>query len=329
MALTQEKKIQKPEYNLGIQWSELYVPKLLMIGSSIYLAESAIYYPFELVKTRMQVSKGNHNMIADTYRTARQIVVQQGPRGLFRGFWTSTLGTLPCEVVYILSYNYYKERLQKSYEAHYGEHMERGKVAAWVPLIAGAGADLTGQLFFVPADVVTQRLQIQNQNHKGGYEIFRQIIRDDGFRGLYKGFWTSVATNGPASAIWWSSYEFIKRSISDNDPREWFGYVPKMKEGTVNQNYFAQIVAGVMAATITCTAINPMDVMKTRIQTQTIHNTKQEEMVTNVFSGLKSMVKREGFKSMFKGLVPKVMVYAPFMGLSTLIYEWVLKQSRK
>jgi hypothetical protein len=55
-ALTQVEK-KTVQYNLGIQWSELNVNKFLMLGTSIYLAESSIYYPFELVKTRMQVSK--------------------------------------------------------------------------------------------------------------------------------------------------------------------------------------------------------------------------------------------------------------------------------
>jgi hypothetical protein len=200
-------------------------------------------------------------------------------------------------------------------------------VATWVPLVAGAAADFTGQFFFVPADVVTQRLQVENKK-RGGYEICRQIIRDNGVRGLYKGFWASVATNGPASAIWWTTYEFMKRKISDNDPREWFGYKPKVSNDALAQNHFAQILGGVFAATITCTAINPLDVVKTRLQTQSEHNTKKEEMVTNVFSGVRDMVKREGFKAMFKGLVPKVMVYAPFMGCSSLIYEWVLKTCR-
>ncbi|KAL0477661.1 mitochondrial substrate carrier family protein J [Acrasis kona] len=317
---------KKPIYNLGIQWSELNVKKFLAVGIGVYLAESAIYYPFELVKTRMQVSKGNHSMLADTYRTARSIVATNGMRGLFHGYWTSTLGTLPCEVVYILSYNYYKETFQKFYEKQTGNKME---LATFVPLAAGALADFTGQVFFVPADVVTQRLQIEKQLKKNGYEMMREILKESGVRGLYKGFWASVCTNGPQSSIWWTSYELYKRQLSDHDPRELFGYVPKVKEGEVTQNYFAQISAGVLAALTTCTAINPLDVSKTRLQTQTAQNTKPEDMLKNVFSGVKQIAKKEGYKALYKGLVPKMMVYAPFMGCSSLIYEWVLKVCRK
>ena len=39
-----------------------------------------------------------------------------------------------------------------------------------------------------------------------GVQLARQIVAQEGFRGLYRGFGASVAVYMPSSAIWWSSY---------------------------------------------------------------------------------------------------------------------------
>lgn len=43
-------------YDLGVRWRDLDMKKFLVIGSAVYLTESAVIYPFELVKTRQQVT---------------------------------------------------------------------------------------------------------------------------------------------------------------------------------------------------------------------------------------------------------------------------------
>ena len=42
-------------YDLGVEWKDLDIKKFLFLGSSIYLAENALFYPFDLIRTRMQV----------------------------------------------------------------------------------------------------------------------------------------------------------------------------------------------------------------------------------------------------------------------------------
>lgn len=145
--------------------------------------------------------------------------------------------------------------------------------------------------------------------------------------------------------------------MSDHDPRETlFGYqnaklqsIEKQHKNAdttahdshqthLVQNYFAQITGGVIAGALTSVAMNPFDVIKTRLQTQNRKEMTRINEATgkveshyykNIFSGLSTVVRTEGVKALMKGVGPRIMAFAPMSGLSTLLYEFVMKSSRK
>lgn len=41
---------------------------------------------------------------------------------------------------------------------------------------------------------------------RGSFSIGREILAESGARGLFKGYFASVLTYAPSSAIWWSTY---------------------------------------------------------------------------------------------------------------------------
>lgn len=136
---------KKPLYDLGVEWQDLDLKKFMLIGSGVYLAECAIIYPFELIKTQLQVDKvtctittltflkGSTSFFKDARRRTKEIVRTQGIRGLYHGYWPSTLFSLPSQGLYIMSYNYFKDALERKYPS---ESHQRGH-RAWVTLTAG------------------------------------------------------------------------------------------------------------------------------------------------------------------------------------------------
>lgn len=71
--------------------------------------------------------------------------------------------------------------------------------------VLGALAEITAGLFYVPADVVTQRLQIQslpsftktNRLFTGPKHVMREIIKQEGIKGLYRGYLAHILTFAP------------------------------------------------------------------------------------------------------------------------------------
>jgi len=92
-----------------------------------------------------------------------------------------------------------------------------------------------------------------------------------------------------------------------------------------------QLTAGFIAGTITSACVNPLDVVKTRIQTQNIGTlgiTSKTVMYKNMFHGLKCLWREEGINGLMRGVLPKLMSRGPLSAISALIFELVLYYSR-
>lgn len=66
---------------------------------------------------------------------------------------------------------------------------------------------------FLPVDVVKERLQVQDlqrdYKYDGSLDAFRTIWREEGLRGLYKGYGATIYSFGPFSAVYFALYEKV------------------------------------------------------------------------------------------------------------------------
>lgn len=66
---------------------------------------------------------------------------------------------------------------------------------------------------FLPVDVIKERLQVQDlkrsYKYKGSADAFATIMREEGVRGLYKGYVATIYSFGPFSAIYFALYEKV------------------------------------------------------------------------------------------------------------------------
>jgi len=70
---------------------------------------------------------------------------------------------------------------------------------------------------------------------------------------------------------------------------------------------------------------NPLEIVKTRLQTQK----QTEQKLTNSFTGLVRLLQEEGVTSLTKGMIPRLISRVPLAVLSAFAYEIVLHASRK
>jgi hypothetical protein len=68
----------------------------------------------------------------------------------------------------------------------------------------------------VPVDVVKERMQVYqrvesgNTYYKSGIDAFYKILKLEGFRGMYKGYFATVGSFGPFSALYFLFYEKVR-----------------------------------------------------------------------------------------------------------------------
>jgi len=155
------------------------------------------------------------------------------------------------------------------------------------------------------------------------------IYKSDGIRGFYRGFGATLLTYAPASAIWWAAYEHFKADLS---------YVfssTKHESGAVHveQSVPAQVTAGALAGFIAAVLTNPMDVVKTRLQTQHHQQHIEKDVVKtlykNSYEAFLAMMREEGWKGFTRGLGPRVITSTFFSSWFGLIYEAVVHWSKK
>jgi solute carrier family 25 (mitochondrial aspartate/glutamate transporter), member 12/13 len=153
------------------------------------------------------------------------------------------------------------------------------------------------------------RLQIQGEVAKSIEGAPRRsaiwIVRNLGLMGLYKGASACLLRDVPFSAIYFPTYNHLKR--------DYFGESHAKKLGVL-QLLTAGAIAGMPAAYLT----TPFDVIKTRLQ---VEARKGESSYVSLRHCAKTIWKEEGFRAFFKGGPARIMRSSPQFGFTLAAYE--------
>ena len=183
---------------------------MLAALTTIYTcAEGVATYPYDLVKTRQQMAQQGSAAAGHEMSTGAQLLQirrEGGMRALYRGFGWNLMGAIPSEVVYYVGYTQVKQALLLTPTG------QANPSAVFV--LSATVADLLSVLLSVPADIVSQRLQLQSSCEAagsiGGVQIARRIVSREGVAGLWRGAGVSLACYLPHSAVWWLTHEKAK-----------------------------------------------------------------------------------------------------------------------
>lgn len=192
-------------------------------------------------------------------------------------------------------------------------------------------ADAVSVLFYVPSDVIVQRLQVVDSPYKSSFDAIRKIYVNEGIKGYYRGLGATFILSALASSIWWTAYENVKLLLYRPSILPYFTWRKSTDEPTGSVHRLPQITAGFVAGTITSVCVNPFDVVKTRIQTQhinTLGTTESTVLYKNTLHGLRCLWREEGAQGMFRGVLPKLLSRGPISAISALVFEMVLYYSR-
>ena len=345
------------------EWSDVSLTRFCFWMGLFSVAENFLFYPFYLLKTREQTDRSSAYRPLDFAKHhVRQIIRKEGPKGLYRGFVASSLVSLPAYGVYSGSYTWAKEllgyhsqlsspdpsALDPSSSSFAARHPVFISYAA--PFLAGLVADVASIALYVPGDVIVQRLQVVNSPYASFSDACRRIWKHEGAAGFFRGFNATLFTSAIASAVWWLVYEQSKARLYRWDERRksaapQFDLEKKKTTGGLwaamtEVNRTPQLMAGFIAGTITSSIINPLDVVKTRLQVQGSAvaapsatsagaAAPKPKPYRNFVHGLRSVYKEEGMRGYVRGLVPKLVSRGPLSAVSSLMYELVLYLSRE
>ncbi|KAK2581123.1 hypothetical protein KPH14_007938 [Odynerus spinipes] len=173
------------------------------------ISQSAIY-PLEVLKTRLALRKtGEFSGILDA---AKKIYRQGGLKSFYRGYIPNLIGIIPYAGIDLAVY----ETLKISYLR---THDKDEQPAFWLLLSCGMASSTAGQVCSYPLALVRTRLQAEILPESGSSTmigVFKDIIRREGLRGLYRGLTPNFLKVVPAVSISYVVYEHFRQALGVN-----------------------------------------------------------------------------------------------------------------
>lgn len=265
-------------------------------GALAGCTELLTLYPLDVVKTRMQLTKGKSEM--GMIGMFKDIVAKEGFSRLYRGILPPLMLEAP------------KRATKFAANGFWGEQFTRGGTVPMTQSVAtltGCAAGATESVIIVPFELVKIRLQDKSSTYKGPADVLKHIMKTQGPLGLYVGmeatFWRHVSWNGGYFGSIFQIRSLLPKAES--------------KSGELFNNFVSGSIGGAIG-----TALNtPFDVVKTRIQ---LHGTGEW-----TFPALARVFRDEGVGALYKGFAPKVLRLAPGGGVLLLVVEALSSVFRK
>eukprot|EP00803_Ostreobium_quekettii_P004209 evm.model.scf_1777.1 EVM.evm.TU.scf_1777.1 scf_1777:6663-10292(-) len=199
-----------------VNWERLDKWKFFVYGTGIFSGVTTCLYPLSVIKTRQMATSGLPPGFQGAKQVAAELWRSEGIRAFYKGFGTVCIGTIPGRMVYMSTLEIMKS-VTSTVLQHW--HWSAAGTAGGANFVGGLCASLMAQCISVPIDVASQRLMVLNNPTGGvsapggrapqrmnGLLMAQLILRQEGARGLYRGFMASILTYVPNSAIWWSAY---------------------------------------------------------------------------------------------------------------------------
>ena len=166
------------------------------------IVSSAVMVPKELITQRMQAGSTGRS-----WEVLLKILEKDGILGLYAGYSATLLRNLPAGILSYSSFEYLKSFvLSKTGKAH---------LEPLQSVICGALAGAISSSLTTPLDVVKTRLmtQVRGKSKERISEIVRQILAEEGWKGLFRGMGPRLLHSACFAALGYFAFETARLTL--------------------------------------------------------------------------------------------------------------------
>lgn len=234
-------------------------------------------------------------------------------KGLYRGATSSFLGMAFESSLLFGIYSQAKKSLEGEVQS------DKPRPSVIIPSAAFGGAVIS--FILGPTELVKCRLQIQgtdsavpkSSRYCGPLDCALKTVKTEGIPGIFRGGVTTLLREAIGNAVFFSTYEHIRHYMH-----------LQMKGVSSNQSHLIDvgigIVSGGLSGVAFWSAVLPLDVAKTIIQTD-----PDRRSTRNPFTVLKSIYRRSGFEGCYTGLGPTLARAFPANAVAIVTWELAVK----
>lgn len=163
-------------------------------------------------------------------------------------------------------------------------------LAAQAQLSAQGGAQPSVEATATPRPTATQ--------------LTRDLLRSRGIAGLYKGLGATLLRDVPFSIVYFPLFANLNQlgrpASAEKSP------------------FYVSFLAGCVAGSTAAVAVNPCDVVKTRLQS--LQRGVNEDTYTGFLDCARKILRHEGPSAFLKGAYCRALVIAPLFGIAQVVY---------
>jgi len=183
-----------------------------------------------------------------------------------------------------------------------------------IDLLSGATAGAVGKILFHPIDTCKSQVQAAGSSVSSAVGAFRQTLAKGGVLGLYRGIGAVLIGGTPATMIYLTSYETIKKEMT----------LISNTSSIKIPDYAIHFSCGMAAEAISCIVFVPVDVVKERMQVyQTFDKTPSNAglIYRNSWDSFRKILSKEGVGGIYRGYGATLLSFGPFSALYFVGYE--------
>ena len=255
----------------------------------------ACTHPIDTIRIRMQLQSYPNKQYKTMFHWGYAAIRREGIRGLFKGVISNACGSAPIYTFCFTSKELWSRLIKPLNLNQQAESF-----------ISGLFAGVFTWISTVPAEMLKWRAQADKFNYIEYRNSIKKIYHQKGIRGIYQGWWVTLIRDVPWSGLYFWSYDTITTKWIKPDDS------PKRK-------YTIKVIAGGIAGILDWIPTYPLDVVKTKIQTDTSYKTP------TIYQTMKKYYKLQGPRFFFKGIIPTWFLAFPLNAIIFITYDEIIE----
>uniref|UniRef100_A0AAR2M1E2 Mitochondrial glutamate carrier 1 n=1 Tax=Pygocentrus nattereri TaxID=42514 RepID=A0AAR2M1E2_PYGNA len=300
---------------------QISLPAKLINGGVAGLIGVTCVFPIDLAKTRLQNQQNGSRLYTSMSDCLIKTIRSEGYFGMYRGAAVNLTLVTPEKAIKLAANDFFRFHLSKDGQ----------KLTLLREMLAGCGAGTCQVIVTTPMEML--KIQLQDAGRIGerpknsaaqrklmpqtvapggpvevksptAMQLTRELLREKGIAGLYKGLGATLLRDVPFSIIYFPLFANLNNLGK------------KGAEGPAP--FYVSFISGCIAGSTAAVAVNPVDVIKTRLQSLTRGN--QEDTYSGVTDCIRKILRNEGPSAFLKGAYCRALVIAPLFGIAQVVY---------
>ena len=284
----------------------------LISGLTAGSVSTLLLHPFDLIKTRLQASpltQPSHSTIPSTPVTSlsvlRAVVRDEGVRALWKGISPNFIGNTIAWGSYFFLYNAAKQRYQQLAQR---QQLTAVEYLACAALSGSCVAALTNPVWVVKTRMFLDS-SVMAQSDQRLLPALLRLYREEGLRGLYRGFAPSVlgVSHG---AVQFMTYEMAKQRLLD--------YKRRSNSAASSVSFTPLDTVGLAIASKVTAAVTtyPYQVIRTQLQDKRV-----QPPLAGTWDAVKRVWAAGGVRGLYRGVVVGTLKVIPSACVVFVVYE--------